>query len=290
MPAAQTATVEQIGAALGAEVHGIDLCKPVSPETAEQLRDALSKHLVLAFRGQGDLTAEQHTAAAAIWGAPGGSEPYRTMALLDGRDFDVASVQKRDPEKVPYTDYWHADVTYSPKPPTIGTLFAELIPKVGGDTAFVSLAAIYNALSEPMKVLCESLQGEHSTEPMARTGFPVDERMEKLFPPFLHPLVMPHPRTGRKAIYISAEGAWMQRIVGLHKGEGAVLLNYLRRQLDNIEHQFRWRWARGDLLVWDQRSVNHMGMADHFAIDPYRTVRSIWCYESNEPAALDPVA
>jgi taurine dioxygenase len=286
----RTVNVERLGVALGAQVNDVDLRRPVSPEVAEQLRLALDEHQVLAFRGQHDMTTEEQTQAASIWGAPGGAEPYRTIARLDGGREQVASVQKRFPGQAPFTDRWHADVTYSPKPPIAGTLYGELIPKVGGDTAFVSLCSIYDGLSEPMKRLCEGLQGEHSMEPMARDGFPIDPRMAALFPPMLHPLVQTHPGSGRKLIYITAENTWMQRIVGLHPGEAAVLLDYLRRQLDNIEYQFRWRWTAGDMLVWDQRAVNHMGMGDHYSLDPYRTVRSIWTYADDEPAARDPVS
>lgn len=284
----ETLDIERLGSALGAQVNGVDLRRPVPPAVAEQLRLALDEHQVLVFRGQDDMDAEQQTLAASIWGAPGASEPYRTIAKLDGAEALIPAVQKRDPDHPPYTDRWHADVTYSPRPPIVGTLYGELIPKVGGDTAFVSLHSIYEALSEPMKRLCEGLQGEHSMEPMAREGFPIDARMAALFPPCLHPLVKTHPGSGRKLVYITAENTWMQRIVGLHPGEATMLLDYLRRQLDNIEYQFRWKWSAGDLLVWDQRSVNHMGMGDHYAWDPYRTVRSIWSYADDEPAARDP--
>src|SRR5208282_3205184 len=133
------------------------------------------------------------------------------------------------------TDRWHVDVTYAPRPPTVGTLHAKRIPKVGGDTAFVSLCAIYGALSEPMKQLCSQLKGEHSVVPMASDGFTVDARIRRLFPPYLHALVMPHPRNGRKALYIGAEKTWLIRLVGLHEREAGYILRYLRSQLDNIE-------------------------------------------------------
>lgn len=276
--------VEQLGVALGAEVHGVDLRKSFASEEMEFLRDALAQHQVLVFRGQGDLAVEHHLKAAAIWGVPGATEPYRTLSLLDGTACDIPSVQKRGPGMPPYTDLWHADVTYSPSPPLVGTLYAELVPKLGGDTAFVSLRSVYNALSQPFKDMCSRLQGEHSIEPMKSAGFPLDDRIRKLFPPTLHPLVLSHPRTGDKAIYIGGAGTWMQRIVGLNGGEATAMIDYLRSQLDNLEHQFRWRWSVGDLLVWDQRSVNHMGMSDHYATDPHRIVRSIWSYEDDKPA------
>lgn len=288
MSQTQTPNVVQLGVALGAEVRNVDLRRPVPPQVAEQLRQALDQHQVLVFRGQLGLTTEQHISAAATWGVPGGSEPFRTLAKLDGTDCEIAAVQKRYPGRPPYTDRWHADVSYSPKPPIVGTLYGELIPKVGGDTAFVSLCSLYDSLSEPMRRLCEGLYGEHSMAQMARDGFVIDARTAALFPDTLHPLVQTHPGSGRKLVYIGAQATWMQRITGVHPGEAAMLLDYLRRQLDNIEYQFRWRWAVGDLLVWDERCTNHMGLGDHFAVDPHRTVRSVWCYRDNEPAAHDP--
>lgn len=279
--------VERLGVALGAQVHGIDLRRPVADGDAGILRRALDEYQVIVVRGQDGMTTEEQTVAAAIFGVPGGGEPMRTLALLNGTTDEVAAVQIRSVDRRPHTDRWHADVTYSASPPTVGTLFGELMPKVGGDTAFVSLQAIYDALSEPIKTLCEGLQGEHSLSPMIRDGYPVDARTRALFPDRCHPLVSVHPNTGRKAVMIGAEDTWLQRIVGLTKDEGRMLLDHLRRQLDNIEFQFRWRWRSGDFLVWDQRAVNHMGMGDHYALDPNRIVRSIWCYADANPAAYD---
>jgi taurine dioxygenase len=136
-----------------------------------------------------------------------------------------------------------------------------------------------------MRELCEQLSSEHTWEPIresfiAAGGPEYLARAEARFPPRLHRLVRTHPRTGRKFLFLcGAKGAWMQRIVGLHPRESDVLLDYLQRQLDNIEFQVRWRWTLGDLAIWDEPTTNHMGLGDHFAIDPDRIVRSVWAYE-----------
>ncbi|HEX6158348.1 MAG TPA: TauD/TfdA family dioxygenase, partial [Burkholderiales bacterium] len=44
--------VTQLGAALGAEIGGLDLSRPIAPEVFARVRAAWLEHLVLRFRGQ----------------------------------------------------------------------------------------------------------------------------------------------------------------------------------------------------------------------------------------------
>ena len=48
----QTVTVRPTGAALGADVEGIDLLAKLSPDSVDAIKEAWGDHLVLRFRGQ----------------------------------------------------------------------------------------------------------------------------------------------------------------------------------------------------------------------------------------------
>jgi taurine dioxygenase len=279
-------TVKRLGVALGAEVEGIDLRGPISDETKAWLRAAVFEHQVVIVRHQ-ELTDDNLETITAFFGEPRGSEPFRSLAgcadenVLKLYRYPVKTL-KRAPGTLIGAEKWHTDTTFIPNPPIAAVLYPVRLPSVGGDTAWVSLYSVYDSLSDPLKDLCSRLSGEHNWEPvrvrLEALGPQAVARAEELFPPLLHPLVQTHQVTGRKVLAVQAEGNWMERIVGLHEDEAAVLLDLLRRRLDQAEFQFRWRWSLGDVAIWDEFSTLHRGMADHVAVDPNREMRSVWAF------------
>ena len=61
--------IRRIAGALGAEVEGADLSKPLTGAQVAQLRQAWLEHLVLFFRDQ-PLSSEQYLAFAQCFGTP----------------------------------------------------------------------------------------------------------------------------------------------------------------------------------------------------------------------------
>ena len=45
--------------------------------------------------------------------------------------------------------------------------------------------------------------------------------------------------------------------------ESKAVLDYLFLHMQRPEHAYRHRWAEGDLLIWDNRSVMHHAAADY---------------------------
>jgi taurine dioxygenase len=285
-------TATRVGPALGAVVTGIDLRSAGADDVAADLRTLLDEHQVLFFRDQ-HLDTDEQIRVASFFGEVGPPEPFGT---LDGADAPVALVQVRSATRPPQTDRWHTDTSFLASPPVVGTLCAEVVPSLGGDTAWVSLYAIYDALSEPLRALCAQLEGEHTwanirDAMIAIRGADAVAAAEALLPAQRHPLVRTHPRTGRSYLYLGgAPGAWLSRVVGpVHPAEADLVLGYLQRLLDTIEFQTRWHWTPGDFVVWEEATTNHLGMSDHFAVDPDRTVRSVWSYDParRRPADAD---
>jgi len=303
--------IEPLTGALGARVEGVDLREPVTDAVGDELRYALAVHQVLVFQNHHDMTPEQHLAASAIFGYPGAAEPWRTFGeatgLIGREGAGIITEQPRNADIPPYTDGWHTDDSFLARPPVAGTIRCPVIPKVGGDTAWVSLHCLYEGLSPRLQALCDGLYGEHTWELMRASfvkprGPEYEARMEATFPPImLHPLVQAHPVTGRKYIFLGGDRkGWMPRIASRESGalhalagldgpresntdgltfeEADWLLRYLRSMLNTIDYQFRWHWAPGDFLVWDQRTTNHYGTSDHWVHDPNRTVHSVWTY------------
>jgi taurine dioxygenase len=119
-----------------------------------------------------------------------------------------------------------------------------------------------------MQELCCRLTVRHHSgddfrERVGRTaGAEVADRIAAEFPPVVHPLVRSHPVTGRRALFVS--GRFMDQIVGMHRDESDLLLDYLNRHIENPNFCVRWRWTEGDVAVWDEASTNHRALSDHF--------------------------
>ncbi len=257
-----TPTVTCIGGAIGAQVDGLDLTRPLGPTDLALVRDALHEHSVLFFREQ-DLTEEEQIAFASHLGTVA---PYALTRML-GQD-RLASVIEDTADSPPDADGWHTDVSWVAEPPAYAVLNARLIPPVGGDTMWSSLFAAYDALSPVMQHVCAGLVVRHHAgadfhERIERTvGAEIADRVDREFPPVEHPLVRTHPVTGRRALWVS--GRFMDQIVGMHRDESDALLGYLNHHVENPNFCVRWRWQTYDLAVWDEASTNHRALSDHF--------------------------
>jgi taurine dioxygenase len=276
----RTIAVEPLSPVLGAEVHGIDPADAVPDEQAQELRDALTRHLVLFVRGH-DVTEDRQLAFASVFGPP-------VSASVDPAQ-DLMFVTLEDgPESPPQSDRWHTDLPFVAQPPDVAVLSMRSPAPVGGDTMWASLYAAYDALSPTMQDLVSDLELEldlgTSADAIGRLyGEEYQREVVGAFEPVRHPLVRVHPVTGRPALYLG--GAFMRGIVGMTPDESEMLLGFLRSCLDDPNLQIRWRWAEHDLAVWDERCTNHRGLSGHF---PARRVVRRCLAGRGVPAGLGP--
>jgi taurine dioxygenase len=77
-----------------------------------------------------------------------------------------------------------------------------------------------------------------------------------------HPLVIRHPRTGEKILYVA--GYWMKHIRDLGEEESRTLLDFLMRHVTQPGLQVRWRWQPDDVAIWDERATLHRALGDHY--------------------------
>lgn len=240
---------------MGAEVHGVDLSRPLSDETADQLRDALMRHLVLFFRDQ-PIDFDQHKAlarhfgeihvapAASAWTVPGHPEVTRIHA--DAQSTFVAG------------EDWHSDMTCDPEPPLGSILYLPVVPDSGGDTAFSNMFMAYEALSARMKVHLDGLTATHDAARVFGAIAPAGTK----FNVSSHPVVRTHPVSGRKALFVNKQ--FTARIDGLPKDEGAAVLAFLVAHVQRPEFQCRFRWRPHSIAFWDNRAVQHSAIWDYF--------------------------
>lgn len=253
---ASTVEVTPVTPTIGGVVQGVDLTRPLDAHTVAQLRAAWLDRGVLFFRGQ-DLSEEQLEAFAGYFGRPI-TEPSTASYGGDPNDppvhgGDTALVSKRVAER------WHADATWLERPPT-ATVLRMVQPPAngGGDTCWANVTAAYEDLIEPIRGMLDQLRVVHWMAPsLAAMGVEAhDDKIE-----WTHPLVAVHPETGRKALFAS-EG-WTRCIADLPPGQSTHLLAMLYEHIRSPLYLVRWRWAAGDIALWDNRAVQHFAVPDY---------------------------
>jgi taurine dioxygenase len=247
--------------AIGAEVTGIDLRRPLPDDDVACLRQALLDHLVLFFRDQ-DIDDDEQLAFALRFG-PMHVSPLQTVHQ-DSPEIVVLDQVHPVGEG---GDEWHSDNTFLADPPMGSILRAVQLPDLGGDTCFASMYAAYEALSPAMRALVDGLRAVHDiTRPLQKairdghSSLDVAEMQVKC-PPVEHNVVVTHPETGRKALYLNRNST--THLVGLTDRENDLLLPFLFDHVRSPEYQCRFHWETGSIAFWDNRAVQHYAVADY---------------------------
>jgi taurine dioxygenase len=249
-----------IAGALGAEIQGVDLARPLAEEAVAEIRRTFLEHLVVFF-GRQSLTPRQLLAFAQRLGEP---MEYPQLKGLPEWPL-ITPVVKLEHERVNFGGVWHSDTSYLARPPMASMLYAVEIPPYGGDTLFANQYLAYEALSEGMKRLLGGLKGVNSSTKAEVTRSREDRLREagaehKALTG-MHPVVRTHPETGRKALYVNA--GHTTHFQGWTKEESEPLLEYLFRHQVKPEFTCRFRWEPGSLAFWDNRCTQHNPVNDY---------------------------
>jgi taurine dioxygenase len=254
--------VTPLAPAVGAEVRGIDLSRPLPRAMLSRLREIWLSAGVLTL-------PDQHLTSAAFLAfarALGEVSEYPFLRGLPGYP-EITEVVKLEHETVNFGGVWHSDTTYLPRPPMATLLIARETPPTGGDTLFASQAAAYEALPDTtqqqvlhMRAVNSSAKAEVSRtrEDRLRDAARTDD--VQVFEA-VHPVVRTHPETGRRALFINP--AHTVRIDGMTEGDGEALLELLFLHQIRPTFTCRVRWKPGMLAIWDNRQLLHFPMNDY---------------------------
>jgi taurine dioxygenase len=255
--------VTKIGDALGAEVSGIDLSRPLPRQTFARIREAWLEHLVLRFRDQ-SLTDPELKAFSALFGEldPPGPNPYGKPFLPDHPELNVISNIKVDGKPIGGLGdgeaIWHADMTYVERPPMAAMLHALEIPASGGDTYWANMYLAYETLPEDMTARIADRRAVHdatyNSAGLMRKGY-AEVNDPRKAPGARHPLVKIHPETGRKSLFLGRRRN--SYIEGLELEESERLLDALWAHATQPRFTFRQQWRVGDVVIWDNRCTLH---------------------------------
>ena len=251
----------------GAEISGIDASRPLGAEVVAELRQALAEHCVIFLRDQ-DLTPEQQKIFARHFG-PLAQTPF--IKPLDGHPEMMRIVREpQESKKQNFGGRWHSDMTFSAEP-VLGTcLYARESPLVGGDTIWSNQMLALEALSPALQRTLEGLNVMHSAKrSYGPQGAYADDDLksmrikasEEALKEQAHPCIRTHPESGRKVLFVN----WVYaiRFEGMTEEESAPLLDFLNRHSQRPEFQIRFRWRKGSLALWDNRSTQHIAVNDY---------------------------
>ena len=264
--------VELVAGMVGAEIVGLDLSAPQPDHVWSDIRDVVNTYGVAFFRDQ-TLTPQQQIDFTNRFGTLLPSDELPTVPGFP----QVSMVLKEKEDRNNNGGSWHTDQPHR-EIPIMGTiLLARENPPYGGDTLFLSMGAAYDALSEGLRKTLDGMRALHSDANIyaTRAKNTVDQLRvtpkERSAKEVSHPVVVRHPDTGRKALYIT----WGRtvRFDGWTKEESAPLLNFLLQHVQKPEFACRFRWREGSLAFWDNRLVMHYATNDYhgFRREMHRT-------------------
>ena len=256
--------IRSFKSALGAEITGLDLSRPVDAATRQALNDAWIKHAVLVIRGQ-KLTPPQFAAAAGIFGEILEQQlkkftvpEHPLVGTISSRDLPVV-----DGKLHVRGENYHTDHSNFSAPPKATTLHAVSLPQFGGDTQFVDVRAAFDDLPEATRRAILPLRSPHvyesSQSPRKMAALSPEERAK--VPQTLQPLVIRHPDSGRAALYLNT--GRMEGIEGMQSDKAFKLIDELYTHATQPKYEYRHKWLAGDMVIWDNRSVMHQANADY---------------------------
>jgi taurine dioxygenase len=265
--------VQPLAGSLGAELRGIDLSRPLAPGAADELRRALTEHLVLFLRDQ-DITLGQLIEVTRIFG-PVYRVPY--VKHMDDHPDIIAVLKEADERNIStFGNGWHSDFSFLERPPMGSVLYGKEIPAHGGDTIWANMYDAYEGLSEGMRRLLDPLRAVHTGRPYGAAHPPKNLeatsrsiKMERNNPEadreVAQPVVVVHPASGRKALFVNP--IYTLRFDGMTEAESRPLLEFLYQHCVRPEWTCRFHWQPASLAIWDNRCTVHYAVNDY---DGYR--------------------
>lgn len=250
-----TITVTPLTPRIGAEIAGIDLGRPLAPAAVQAIHEALIRHLVVFFRDQ-DIDHAAHEALGKHFGE---LQVHPTSVPIAPEYPGTIRIHiDKDSTAFP-GELWHSDLSASQAPPLGSILKLHEVPAVGGDTLFASMYAAYEALSPRLQRYLEGLTAHHD----ARIGLGrLNERNIASFPEADHPVVILHPVTRRKVLYVSP--GYVTHINELPRAESDAILRFLFEHIAKPDFQVRFKWRPHSIAFWDNRSAQHLALWDYY--------------------------
>jgi len=276
-------TVNRLSDTAG-EVVGLDCSGPLDADTLAALKRTMLDFTVVAIRDQ-TLTPRQQAAFSRQLG-PLETQDRRTYCHPDDGDILILSNELRPDGSavgiVDAGDYWHSDSSHLEEPCRATVLYAVKNPATGGDTEFINMHQVYDALPDDLRRRVEGRHGIHHISKIRNPRVNVStarsdavayyKEREKATKDMLQPMVRTHPETGRQALYVSPR--FTIGIADMDDAEAQPLLDRLFAIMLEPRFHYRHKWHDGDLVIWDNRCLNHQACGGYSLPDIRRMHRT----------------
>ena len=261
-----TMAIIPTGAALGAEIQGVDLSRPLDGDTFAAIDRAFNEHGVIFFRDQ-NITPRQQVAFTQRFGDIELNIFSERWSVASAPEIVVVSNITENGKPIGIKragENWHSDMCYTARPPRGTMLYALEIPDLFGlplgDTEFASAAAAWDALPETTRKRIDGLRATFDFTGRKRAFPPTPSEIERN-PPVKHPIVRTHPATGRKCLYVMRDDCTC--IDGMDQDEAEATITALADHIVKPAFIYRHQWRPGDLLMWDNCTVQHRAIHDY---------------------------
>ena len=252
---------------VGAEILGVDIAGGLASSELETIKQTFSQHGLVFFRNQ-KISEADHIDLAEVFGDINVNRFFAANPEYP----QIAMVSKEPDQIANIGGGWHTDHSYDQEPALGSILVARELPPSGGDTWFTSMYKAYDSLSDGLKETLEGLSAVHSAKHVfgpqgdyeatgsasGRIGN-AGAALEMEDP--IHPVVISHPLSGRKALYVNA--GFTLRFDGWTDEESAPLLAYLYGRAIADENITRFKWENGSVAFWDNRATWHFAQNDY---------------------------
>ena len=247
----------------GLETSAVDASRPLSTAEFAELEQTFFRGQLLVLRDQ-RLTPQQYLAFARRFGPP---EPHVIDQFHHPEESNILilSNRKTNGQPIGLADagtYFHTDYSYLQVPARATMLYSIEVPKAGGHTLFANQYVAYDELSDAMKRRIAPMIAVHHygnrkvADEMSRVAAsPLTDEQKAKMPLITHPLVRPHPVTGRKALYAVSGSSY--GIVGMPEDEAVALLDELAAHATQPKYVISYPYRVGDIVIWDNASLLH---------------------------------
>ncbi|KAF4125522.1 sulfonate dioxygenase [Geosmithia morbida] len=282
-------TTKNITPKIGTEIRGVQL-SALSKSGLDEVAALAAERGVLVFRDQdfADVGFDKQKDIVGHYGPlhkhptmgyPAGTGPEFHVVYADEKAGNLRTLLGR---RATY-DLWHVDQTFTPNVPSTTFFWVLETPaNGGGDTAFTSLSAAYDALSPAFRETLHPLRLFHTSASVGEVARIGAERALKEAVSTTHPLVIRHPVTGKPSLFVNPTIA--RSIEGFLPEESDNLLGFLHNHIRSLDFSCRVSWEPGTVVVWDQRAAAHSAVPDFADGERRHMVRIIPYGSKPEPA------
>lgn len=260
----QTFEIRPFSGAVGAEIIGLDLARPVNQADFTRIHRAHLDHHVVVFRDQ-RITPQQQIDFSRRFGELQ-IHVLKQFLLAGHPEILIVSNIIENGHNIGLGDagkFWHSDLSYKALPSLGSMLHAQELPSEGGDTLFADMHKAWDDLPAHLRKAVHGRSAAHSyTARYSESKFEGNWRptltAEQLaqVQEVIHPVVRIHPENGRQALFVSE--SFTTRIVGLPDDESRQLLAELYAHSVLDQNIYRHQWQPHDLVFWDNRSLIHL--------------------------------